>query len=55
MSKKVNADLLNLDKRILSPKLLSGEISEKDLHHLLKKLPDLADDAEEVDPDVSEK
>jgi len=48
MTKKVNAEILDLDKRILSRKLLSGEISEKELQSLLKKIPDVAENAEEV-------
>ena len=49
MPKKVNSELLNIDRRIISRRLLSGEITEKDLHGLLKKLPDVADNiAEEI-------
>ena len=48
MSKRVNAEAISNDKRILSRKLMQGEISEKDLQVLLKKLPDVADNAEEV-------
>jgi len=55
MAKKVNAELLDLDKRILSRKLLSGEISEKDLQSLLKKIPDVAENAEEVSLEENEK
>ena len=55
MSKKVNAELLNLDRRIISRKLLLREISEKDLQSFLKKLPDVADNAEEVNPNGNEK
>jgi hypothetical protein len=55
MGKKVNTELLSLDRRIISRKLLAGEISEKDLHSLLKKIPDVAENAEEVDPDNNEK
>jgi hypothetical protein len=55
MAKKVNTELLKLDKRILSRKLLSGEISEKDLQSLLKKIPDVTENAEEVNPDGNEK
>lgn len=55
MTKKVNAELLDLDKRILSRKLLSGEISEKDLQSLLKKIPDVAENAEEVSLEENEK
>jgi hypothetical protein len=55
MAKKVNTELLTLDKRILSRRLLSGEISEKDLQSLLKKIPDVAENAEEVYPNGNEK
>jgi hypothetical protein len=55
MGKKVNAEKLSADRRIISRKLLAGEISEKDLHGLLKKLPDVGDNAEEVDPENNEK
>lgn len=55
MGKKVNAEMLSIDKRIISRKLLSGEINEKDLHGLLKKLPDVSDNAEEVNPEENEK
>jgi len=55
MRKEVNTALLNLDRRIISRKLLLGEISEKDLQPLLKKLPDVADNAEEIDQMSSEK
>ena len=55
MSQKVDAELLALDKRILSRKVLLGEVSEKDLQNLLKKIPDVADYAEEVSPDENEK
>lgn len=55
MSKKVNAELLSLDKRIISRKLLSGEISDKDLQVLLKKIPDVAENVDHVDPDNNEK
>jgi hypothetical protein len=55
MAKKVNLELLKLDKRILSRRLLSGEISEKDLQSLLKKIPDVAENAEEVYPNGNEK
>jgi hypothetical protein len=55
MAKKVNKELFSLDKRILSRRLLSGEISEKDLQNLLKKIPDVAENAEEVNPDGNEK
>ena len=55
MAKKVNPELLKLDKRILSRRLLSGELTEKDLQSLLKKIPDVAENAEEVNPDGNEK
>lgn len=55
MSQKVNAELLNLDKRILSRKIFQGEISDKDLQSLLKKLPDVAENAEEVNPNEIKK
>ncbi|MGB5219063.1 MAG: hypothetical protein WBN66_12280 [Smithella sp.] len=48
MSKRVNTEVISNDKRILSRKIMHGEISEKDLQALLKKLPDVADNAEEV-------
>jgi hypothetical protein len=51
MGKKVNEELLSVDRRIISRKLLAGEIYEKDLHNLLKKLPDVSGNAEEVSPD----
>jgi hypothetical protein len=55
MGKKVNEEMLKIDRRIISRKLLAGEISEKDLQGLLKKLPDVADNAEEVNPNDIEK
>jgi len=55
MSKRINAETISKDKRILSRKLMQGEISEKDLQSLLKKLPDVADNAEEVVLDEKEK
>ena len=55
MGKKVNTELLSLDRRIIARKLLAGEIYEKDLHSLFKKLPDVSDNAEEVSPDCNEK
>jgi hypothetical protein len=51
MGKKVNVELLSIDRRIISRKLLAGEIYEKDLQSLFKKLPDVSDNAEEVNPD----
>jgi hypothetical protein len=55
MGKKVNVELLSIDRRIITRKLLAGEIYEKDLQHSFKKLPDVADNAEEVNPDDKEK
>jgi hypothetical protein len=55
MSKRINAETISNDKRILSRKLMQGEISEKDLQSLLKKLPDVAENAEEVSLDEKEK
>jgi hypothetical protein len=55
MTKKANAELLDLDKRILSRKLSTGEISEKELQSLLRKIPDIAENAEEVRLDEAEK
>ena len=50
MPRKVNSESLNIDRRIISRKLLSGEITEKDLQSLLKKLPDVTDNvAEEIE------
>ena len=50
MPRKVNSESLNIDRRIISRKLLSGEITEKDLQSLFKKLPDVADNiAEEIE------
>jgi len=50
MPRKVNSELLNIDRRIISRRLLSGEITEKDLHSLFKKLPDVSDNiAEEIE------
>ncbi|MEN6469474.1 MAG: hypothetical protein ABFD45_11065 [Smithella sp.] len=55
MSRRVNAELLKTDRRIISRKLLTGELSEKDLSSLLKKLPDVSDNAEEIPFQVNEK
>jgi hypothetical protein len=55
MGKKVNTELLSLDRRIISRKLLAGEILEKDLQSLYKKLPDVSENAEEVNPGNNEK
>jgi hypothetical protein len=51
MGKKVNLELLSIDRRIISRRLLAGELSEKDLNELLKKLTDVSDNAEEVNPE----
>ena len=48
MSNRVNAEVISIDRRILSRKLMQGEISEKDIQNLVKKLPDVAENAEEV-------
>jgi hypothetical protein len=55
MSKKINEELLVLDKRILSRKVSHGEVSEKDLQSFLKTLPDVAENAEEVSLNEKEK
>jgi hypothetical protein len=55
MSKKINEELLGLDKRILSRKVSHGEISEKDLQSFLKTLPDVAENAEEVSMNENKK
>lgn len=47
--------MLKTDRRIISRKLMIGELSEKDLVGLLKKLPDVSQNAEEVSPQASEK
>ena len=47
MPRKVNSELLNIDRRIISRRLSSGEITEKDLQSLYKKLPDVSDNIEE--------
>ena len=55
MSKKVNEELIDLDRRILSRKVSHGEISEKDLQSFLKTLPDVAENAEEVSLEENKK
>ena len=55
MSKKVNEELLNLDRRILSRKVSHGEISEKEFQSVLKTLPDVAENGEEVSLNENEK
>ena len=54
MSKKTNTEVLQQDKRIISRRLLGGEISEKDLQSFLKKIPDVAENAEEITIDEDE-
>jgi hypothetical protein len=50
MPRKVNSELLKIDRRIISRRLSAGEITEKDLQSLYKKLPDVADNiAEEIE------
>ena len=49
MPRKVNSELLKIDRRIISRRLSSGEITEKDLQSLYKKLPDVSENiAEEI-------
>ncbi|MBP1709942.1 MAG: hypothetical protein H6Q49_144 [Deltaproteobacteria bacterium] len=55
MSRTVNSELLKIDRRIISRKLLAGELSEKDLTGLLKKLPDVSENAEEIVAPSNEK
>ncbi|MBP7340812.1 MAG: hypothetical protein PHG54_06245 [Smithellaceae bacterium] len=55
MPKRVNAEILRIDRRIISRKLLTGEMSEKDLTNQLKKLPDVSDNAEEITCQLHEK
>lgn len=55
MSNRVNAESISDDKRILRRKLMQGEISEKDIQALIKKLPDVSENAEEVCPDDDKK
>jgi len=55
MSQKVEAELIDLDKRIISRKILAGDVSEKELQSLLKKLSDVSGNAEEVCLDENEK
>jgi len=39
MSRKVNAESISHDRRMLSRKLMQGEISEKDVQALVKNFP----------------
>lgn len=55
MPNKVNVESISHDKRIIARKLYKGEISEKDLQGMMKKLPDVADDCEEVNLNENEK
>ena len=55
MPRRINSELLKIDRRIISRKLLIGELSEKDLSALLKKLPDMADNAEQIPFQATEK
>lgn len=55
MSRRINSELLKIDRRIISRKLLIGELSERDLSALLKKLPDVSENAEEIMPQTNEK
>ena len=54
MTKKANAEISQQDNRILSRRLLAGEISEKELQSSLKKLADVADNAEDVSMEENE-
>jgi hypothetical protein len=55
MPKRVNPELLKIDRRIISRKLLAGEMAEKDLTVMLKKLPDMSENAEEIMTQENEK
>ena len=55
MSRKTNTDIVNGDRRIITRKLLAGELNEKDLYGMLKKLPDVSENAEEVTVQLHEK
>ncbi|HNQ65654.1 MAG TPA: hypothetical protein PK842_04880 [Smithella sp.] len=55
MPNRVNAESISDDKRILKRKLMQGEISEKDIQALIKKLPDVSENAEEVRLDDDKK
>lgn len=55
MSKRINAEGLKIDRRIISRKLLIGELSEKELSSLLKKLPDVSENAEVIEQQENEK
>ena len=55
MPKRVNPELMKIDRRMISRKLLAGEMSEKELTCLLKKLPDVSGNAEEIPFQPNEK
>lgn len=54
MSKKSNTEVLQQDRRIISRRVLAGEISDKDMQSYLKKLPDITENAEEITIDEEE-
>jgi hypothetical protein len=54
MPQKDSTQALQNDKRIISRRLLAGELSEKELNSLLKKLPDVAENAEEISCEEAE-
>jgi hypothetical protein len=55
MSNKVNAESIGHDKRIIGRKLSKGELSEKDIQAMMKKVSDVSDNAEEVTLEEKEK
>jgi hypothetical protein len=55
MANKVNAESISHDKRIIERKLAKGELSEKDVQNMLKKLPDVSDNGEEINLEGNEK
>ncbi len=48
MDKNRIAQLAQMDKRILLREILRGDLQEKDLKTLVKVLPDVAENADEV-------
>jgi hypothetical protein len=54
MSKKENEEILELDKRVISRRMLAGELSGKDLQTALEKLPDVGDNVEEISLEENE-
>lgn len=54
MSKKENAELATMDKRILSRRILLGELSEKELQASLKKIPDVSENVEVISVEEEE-